>query len=136
LIEAYRSGDLSQVYPLSRGSAPLLVAGGAAWFTGEHLDVMALAGVSVISGGIISLVWSTNFRLGAERRAVAFSLLTGMMIATYTVVDGIGVRLSGNPAGYIGWLFILNPIPIVIIALARRSSFCVAIGGRRCSAAA
>ena len=58
---------------------------------------------------------------GKERtRAVAFSLLTGLMIATYTIIDGIGVRLSGSPVGYIGWLFILNPIPIVIIAVARR----------------
>ncbi len=120
LIEAYRFGDLSQVYPLARGSAPLLVAGGAAWVVGEHLDAAGLAGVVIISGGIISLIWGTHFRSAEQRRAVAFALLTGLMIATYTVVDGIGVRLSGNPAAYIGWLFILNPVPIVIIALARR----------------
>jgi len=120
LIEAYRFGDLSQVYPLARGSAPLLVAGGAAWVVGEHLDAAGLAGVVIISGGIISLIWGTHFRSAEQRRSVAFALLTGLMIATYTVIDGIGVRLSGNPAAYIGWLFILNPVPIVIIALARR----------------
>ena len=120
LIEAYRFGDLSLVYPVARGSAPLLVAAGAFWFAGEHLDVMELTGVIVISGGIISLVWSADVHLGGERRAVVFSLLTGLMIAAYTIIDGIGVRLSGNPAGYIGWLFILNPVPIVIIAVVRR----------------
>ena len=90
LIEAYRFGDLSLVYPVARGSSPLLVAAGAYWFAGEHLDVMELTGVIVISGGIISLVWSADVYLGGERRAVAFSLLTGLMIATYTIIDGIG----------------------------------------------
>jgi len=120
LIEAYRFGDLSHVYPIARGSAPLLVAVGAAWFAGEHLSAVELTGVIVISGGIISLVWGSGFKLGAESRAVIFALLTGLMIAAYTIVDGIGVRLSGNPAGYIGWLFILSPLPIIFIALARR----------------
>ena len=120
LIEAYRSGDLSHVYPIARGSAPLLVAAGAAWVAGEHLSPLELAGVIIISIGIISLVWRQGFRLGDEKRAVLFALLTGLMIAAYTVVDGIGVRLSGNPAAFIGWLFILSPMPIVAIALARR----------------
>ena len=120
LIEAYRFGDLSHVYPIARGSAPLLVAAGASGFAGEHLSVAELAGVIVISVGIISLVWGSGVKLGTEKRAVVFALLTGLMIAAYTVVDGLGVRLSGSPAGFIGWLFILNPLPILAIALVRR----------------
>ena len=80
LIEAYRFGDLSHVYPIARGSAPLLVAVGAAWFAGEHLSAVELTGVIVISGGIISLVWGSGFKLGAESRAVIFALLTGLMM--------------------------------------------------------
>jgi drug/metabolite transporter (DMT)-like permease len=76
--------------------------------------------VIVISVGIISLVWGSGVKLGAEKRAVVFALLTSLMIATYTVVDGLGVRLSGSPASFIGWLFILNPLPILAIALVRR----------------
>lgn len=120
LIEAYRFGDLSYVYPIARGSAPLMVAAGAWGFADEYLSIAGLTGVIVISVGIISLVRGSGFKLGTEKRAVVFALLTGLMIATYTVVDGIGVRLSGNPAGFIGWLFILNPLPILAIALVRR----------------
>lgn len=122
LIEAYRFGDLSHVYPIARGSAPLLVAAGAWGFAGEHLSTTELAGVIVVSVGIISMVWGSGVKLGTEKRAVVFALLTGLMIATYTVIDGVGVRLSGNPAGFIGWLFILNPLPILTIALVRRRS--------------
>ena len=60
--------------------------------------------------------------MGAEKRSIFFALLTGLMIASYTIIDGIGVRLSGNPAAYIGWLFILSPLPLASIAILRRRS--------------
>ncbi len=118
LIEAYRVGDLSHAYPLARGSAPLVVALGAALFAGEHLSPLELLGIGVISGGIVSLAFGDGLMGGW--RPIAYPLATGLMIAIYTVVDGIGVRLSQSPAGYIGWLFILNPWPIVIVALVKR----------------
>lgn len=120
LIEAYRFGNFSRVYPIARGSAPLLVAAGAAWFAGENLSGGELLGVIIVSVGIISLVWGGGFRISTENRSVIFALLTGLMIAAYTVVDGLGVRLSGNPAAYIGWLFILSPLPLITIAIVRR----------------
>ena len=120
LIEAYRFGDLSQVYPIARGSAPLLVTVGAALFANEQLSIAGLAGVFIISAGTISLVWGSGLRMSTEQRSIIFALLTGLMIASYTLIDGIGVRLSGNPASYIGWLFILSPLPIASIAMLRR----------------
>lgn len=120
LIEAYRVGDLSHAYPLARGSAPLMVAAGAAVFAGESLGAGELTGIALVSGGIISLVWRGGDGLQAGWRPIVYPLLTGLMIAAYTVVDGIGVRLSGSPAGYIGWLFILSPLPIAVIATVRR----------------
>ena len=120
LIEAYRFGDFSQVYPIARGSAPLLVTVGATLFANEQLSVIELAGVFIISAGTISLIWGSGLRVGAEKRSITFALLTGLMIAAYTVIDGVGVRLSGNPAAYIGWLFILSPLPIASIAIMRR----------------
>ena len=120
LIEAYRFGDLSQVYPIARGSAPLLVTIGATLFANEQLSIAGLAGVFIISAGTISLVWGSGLRMSAEKRSIIFALLTGLMIASYTIIDGIGVRLSGNPASYIGWLFILSPLPIASIAILRR----------------
>lgn len=118
LIEAYRVSDFSHSYPLARGSAPLMVAVGALFFSGEALSMGEVSGIAMISLGIISLMWGRNLQLGWG--PIVYPLLTGSMIATYTVVDGIGVRLSGSPFGYVGWLFIVSPIPLCVIALVKR----------------
>ena len=118
LIEAYRVGDFSHAYPLARGSAPLMVALGAMFFGGEILGMGEIFGIALVSGGIISLMWGGSLKLGWG--PIAYPLLTGFMIATYTVIDGIGVRLSGSPFGYVGWLFILSPFPLFMIALVSR----------------
>ena len=118
LIEAYRVGDFSQSYPLARGSAPLMVAVGALFFSGEALGMGEIFGIAMISVGIISLMWAGNLKLGWA--PIVYPLLTGSMIATYTVVDGVGVRLSGSPFGYVGWLFILSPLPLCVIAFVKR----------------
>ena len=120
LIESYRVGDLSHAYPLARGSAPLLVALGSATFAGERLGPGGIAGVLLVSAGIMSLVAGSRFDPRIRRRAIGYPLATGATIAAYTVVDGIGVRASGSPVGYIGWLFALFAIPIVLVAIASR----------------
>ena len=122
LIESYRVGDLSHAYPLARGSAPLLVALGSAIFAGERLGPGSVAGVLLVSAGIMSLVAGSRFDPRIRRRAIGYPLATGATIAAYTVVDGIGVRLSGSPVGYIGWLFALFAIPIVLAAIVSRRS--------------
>ena len=120
LIAAYRYGDLSHAYPLARGSAPLLVAAGSVLFAGEHLAPIALVGVALVCGGIVSLLLSSGYALRNGWRTMVYPLATGVMIAAYTVIDGIGVRLSGSPAGFIGWLFVLFAVPIIVIALVTR----------------
>ena len=120
LIESYRVGDLSYAYPLARGSAPLLVAVGAALFAGERLGPGGIAGVCLVSLGIMSLVAGSRFDPRIRWRAIGYPLATGATIAAYTVVDGVGVRLSGSPTGYIGWLFALFAIPIVLTAAVTR----------------
>jgi drug/metabolite transporter (DMT)-like permease len=120
LIEAYRIGDLSHAYPLARGSAPLMVAFGAMLFSGETLSLGELAGIALISGAIVSLVFFAGEGAQKGWRTIAYPLFTGLMIAAYTVVDGIGVRLSGSPTGFIGWLFLLSPLPITFIAITKR----------------
>ena len=120
LIESYRVGDLSHAYPLARGSAPLLVALGSAIFAGERLGPGGIAGVLLVSAGIMSLVAGSRFDPRIRRRAIGYPLATGATIAAYTVVDGIGVRASGSPVGYIGWLFALFAIPIVLVAIVSR----------------
>jgi drug/metabolite transporter (DMT)-like permease len=120
LIAAYRHGDLSHAYPLARGSAPLLVAAGSVLFAGEHLSSTALVGVALVCGGVVSLLLSSGYALRGGWRPIVYPLATGVMIAAYTVVDGIGVRLSGSPAGFVGWLFVVFAIPIALIALVAR----------------
>lgn len=97
LLTAYRIGDLGQVYPLARGSAPLVVTFVSVLFLGERLAPLEILGVGVIAAGILGLGIE---RGGADRRAVFFALGTGMFIAAFTLVDGIGARLSGSPVGY------------------------------------
>jgi phosphonate utilization associated putative membrane protein len=118
LTAAYRHGELALTYPLMRGSAPLLVALGSVAFFREPLTVAGWAGVIGICGGVLVLGLS---RHGLESgRAVLFALANAVVIATYTVVDGIGVRASGNALGYVATLFLLNALPFGTLVLARR----------------
>jgi drug/metabolite transporter (DMT)-like permease len=120
LMRSYRLGDLSQVYPLARGIAPLLVAGFAAGFVGERLGPPQLAGIVLVSVGLASLAFGGKRPTAAERPAIVFALFTGVFIAAYTIVDGLGVRRSGTALGYAAWLFLLNGLPLPLYALAAR----------------
>jgi drug/metabolite transporter (DMT)-like permease len=125
LIAAYRVGDLSHAYPLARGSAPMMVAAGAALFAGELLSLAELAGIAIVSAGIFSLMATGGFGVRGDWRAIAYPLATGVVIAIYTVIDGLGVRASGSAPGYIGWLFIFEALPICVIAVAMRGKSAV-----------
>lgn len=119
LILAYRVADLSHAYPLARGSAPLLATAGGVLLAGDMISVTVFIGITVICIGIIML--SLNYsiaRLGWG--GLGWPLATGLMISGYTVVDGMGVRASGAPLGYIGWLFFLNAFPLVLWAVVRQ----------------
>ncbi|MCO5063839.1 MAG: EamA family transporter [Rhizobiaceae bacterium] len=118
MFQAYRLGDLSQVYPISRGMAPALVALGTFLLIGESLSPLALAGLAAISAGIGVLALQRG-AAHADRRALVAAGLLGLTIAAYSVADGIGVRWSNDPTGYMGWLFLLES-PVVIAVLARR----------------
>jgi drug/metabolite transporter (DMT)-like permease len=117
LVLAYRHGELGQVYPIARGSSPLLVTLGAAVFAGERIGLLALSGVVLVSLGIISLARGKG---SARSMSIATALTTGGFIACYTVTDGIGARLSGDAHAYAAWLFLLDAFPMPILYLARR----------------
>jgi drug/metabolite transporter (DMT)-like permease len=117
LVRTYRHGELGQVYPIARGSSPLLVTLGAAIFAGEHLTLLALGGIALVSAGIISLARGSG---SARPLSIATALATGAFIACYTVTDGIGARLSLNPQAYAAWLFFLDGFPLVAIVLVMR----------------
>ncbi|MCP4980224.1 MAG: EamA family transporter [Gammaproteobacteria bacterium] len=119
LSRSYRSGDLSQVYPLFRGLAPVLVVLGAALFAREYLSSGAMLGIGLVSAGLISITVAGGRFGKIPGPALRWGLATSVLIAAYTVADGIGVRAAGNPFSYILWLFVLEPIPIGLWLLAR-----------------
>lgn len=98
---SYRFGDLSFAYPVARGLAPVLVALGAMIWAEEYLPPVAWVGILTVSAGILILA----LKRATEKRALGAALVTSCFIAVYSVVDGIGIRLSGSPVAYIGWLF-------------------------------
>jgi drug/metabolite transporter (DMT)-like permease len=117
LFRAYRLGDLSQVYPISRGLAPAAVALAAAVLIGEQLPPAGWVGLACVCAGIGLLAVRRN---PSSPGAIGFAVALGLLIAAYSVADGLGVRHSQSVFGYMGWLFLLEfPVPLVI-ALNRR----------------
>jgi drug/metabolite transporter (DMT)-like permease len=103
LVRMYRSGDLGETYPVARGTSPALVALGGSLFAGEWMGLMASVGIGLVCAGIFMLAAARAGRLHAMNLPVA--LATGVSIAAYTIVDGIGVRASGNWIAYVGGIF-------------------------------
>jgi drug/metabolite transporter (DMT)-like permease len=120
LMRCYRLGDFGQMYPISRGTSPWLVAIAAAVFAGEALAPVRLLGVVVISVGLGCLVFAGGRPDRGQLSAITAALLTGVTIAAYTTVDGLGVRHAGTAAGYTGWLFLLQGPVLAVIAVAVR----------------
>ena len=117
LMQCYRLGEFGQVYPLARGTSPVVVTILALIFVHEHLALLQVGGILVVSAGLAVLVLAGR-RPG--RAAFAAAVGTGLTIAAYTTVDGVGVRLSGSPVGYIGWLMVLESLCVPMFAVARR----------------
>ena len=119
LSAAYRSGDMGQVYPIARGTAPLMTAIGGALLVGENFSPTGWAGILALASGVFLL----SMRGGGElahlnRRAVAFALFTAVTICCYSLVDGIGARTAGNAHSYALWLFVIDGAFITGFALA------------------
>jgi drug/metabolite transporter (DMT)-like permease len=118
LARAYRIGDLGHAYPLMRGTAPLLAALFGVALLDERPGATMWLGIVLISGGILSIGLLQKGR--AHRNAALWALANAAIIASYTLVDGAGARLSGSPAGYGAWLFWLQGLPFVGLVVASR----------------
>ncbi len=120
VARTYAISDMSQTYPLMRGTAPLIVALVSVLRLGEALSPVAWCGVIAISLGIFSVALGAHLE---DRRGVYLALVNALVIAAYTLIDGIGVRRSGAPASYTLWVFLLTGVPLAMWGLtARRSS--------------
>jgi uncharacterized membrane protein len=116
LIRAYGHGDLSQVYPLSRGTAPLIVAVAGALLLGETMDPARIAAVAAIAGGILLMAK----RGGLGRAGLFWALVTAGFTAAYTLADGVGARLSGSPSAFILAMIFLDGLIMLAWGLAAR----------------
>jgi len=117
LINAYRFGALSQVYPIARGAAPLMIALGAWAFAGEAMSLLEWAGVIVASAGIMSLAAPGKLPREEELKAIGFALATSITIALYSLADGMGVRRAGESMSYILWLLSIDAFPVMVVGL-------------------
>jgi drug/metabolite transporter (DMT)-like permease len=131
LIESYRAGDMGQVYPIARGSAPLMTAIATTGFIGERLGLLGWCGILLLGAGVLLLSLRGGRDLARlDRKAVGLALFTAVTICAYSVVDGVGARLSSNANAYSVMLFVgIGPV-MVIYALVRRGREVLAAMGR------
>ncbi len=128
IAAAYRIGDLSHIYPIMRGGAPLLVALASGFWFGETLSPGTWMGVLLICGGVLSLALSKDAaRHGAAlaagrnpKAATLWALLSAAIIAIYTLIDAKGARVSGGTERYVTWLFVFLGLPFGLYILATR----------------
>lgn len=139
LLLSYRTGDLTQVYPIARGTAPLLVAAISVMVLDVPLGALELAAIALIGAGLISLSLVRQNNGLHNHKAALFALLTGCFIAGYSLIDGMGARLAGTALGYYGWLTLGNAAifaafaerskPGVLIAVPRQAKRIFVVGG-------
>ena len=115
LFWAYRQGDLTQVYPIARGTAPLIVAACSVMLFHESLSTLQLVAITTIGCGIMSLVLVRGSQGMHNPRGAALALITGCFVAGYSMADGYGARAAGTAVGFYAWLTILNAIAFAVI---------------------
>lgn len=123
LIRAMQRGDLSLVFPIMRGAAPLLTAGFAVVVLREHLPPLAWAGLVLATGAVIVFALpgrGVRLRAHPDKAALGWALATALGVALYNMTDARGVRAAPEPFTYIVWLFMLDAVCVTITALALR----------------
>ena len=123
LMKSYQDGDLGHVYPLARGSAPMLVAILTSALAIETPSPGGIVGILLVSAGIVSLAFAGNAHYPRGAKPVRLALTTGLCITAYTLCDGLGTRTAGTPFSYIVWLFLFSGMPFcVVTAIVRRET--------------
>ena len=129
LAFAYEQGDLSRVYPLARGAAPMMVLVVSVLFLSDPMDVMDYVGVLVLGLGIAFMARGV-FTNGESRRLLPFAFGSAMATAGYTLADGLGARVAGDPLQYVGWLMMLSALFYTPAAIALRGVEVIRASGR------
>jgi drug/metabolite transporter (DMT)-like permease len=127
LTEAYRTGDMGQVYPIARGSAPLMTAILSTLIVGEEIALAGWAGILILIAGVFLLSTHGGRDLAKiDRRAIGFAFFTAVTICGYSLVDGIGGRVSQNPHAYAVMLFLCDGVVMAIFVVLRRGTAVIA----------
>jgi drug/metabolite transporter (DMT)-like permease len=116
LIRAYGHGDLSQIYPLARGTAPLIVAVVGALLLGEAMAPARAAAVLAIAGGIMLMAGKG----GLTRAGLGWALATAAFTASYTLADGVGARIAGSASAFTLTMFVFDGLFMLAYGLAAR----------------
>lgn len=128
LLQMYQLGDLSQVYPIARGLAPMAVAVGAFMLIGENPGRIGWIALGLVSLGIVALGFGRRLP-HVSPMAVPVAIATGVIIASYSVLDGMGVRLTPSPYSYMAYVF-LSDLPVFLFILIQRNRFKDALESR------
>jgi drug/metabolite transporter (DMT)-like permease len=121
LSAAYARADMSQVYPIARGGAPLLTATASTILLRDPVSDLQLVGVAALGCGVAAMSFVGRRRDAAfDPVAIGLAMLTALIICGYTLADGLGARAAGDPHAYSAALFVLDAIPLVLVALWRR----------------
>ncbi len=119
LTYAYEHGDLSRVYPLARGTAPMLVLAAGGLVMGDALTGQEVAGILILGGGILLLAGGV-FTSGESRRLLPYALGAAVATASYSMIDGMGARVAGEASLFVGWMFVLDGVLFAAVMTALR----------------
>ena len=124
LISAYKIGDLTKVYPIARGTGPIVATIISIIFLGLLITKFQILSIALICFGIIILGIFSE-RLIKNNKVIFYSLATGFFIGLYSLVDGHGARISQSPLSFLGWSFILNAMifPFVLKFMGHKKVF-------------
>jgi drug/metabolite transporter (DMT)-like permease len=111
LTEAYRSADMGQIYPIARGGAPLLTASASLLILQEPISLQGALGIAFLGSGVALMsLRGTRKHEPLDRAAIGFALAIAVIICGYTLVDGIGARVAGDPHAYSAALFVIDGV--------------------------
>lgn len=122
LSQAYRYGDFSLAYPIARGAAPAMVVIVTILFLDETLESRQLISVLGVLFGIALFALRRFGAVVADLRSLSYALITAALIAMYTLVDGLGVRVANQVLNYAAWLAVMEMPPIVLYMYFRRGA--------------
>jgi len=115
VIYSYRFGDLSFVYPVARGGSSLLIVILTLIIIQEHISLLGFVGILTVCIGIFLISYNKNLKFNFT--AFTLAVCTALLITIYTIIDGMGVRLSENKFSFLFWLLLLNGIPLLLISI-------------------